>query len=176
MAEKEMAESTGDPSVRDLAAGKDEAFAALYDKYGAALFRAARGMAKSAADAEDLVQDVFVSLVRARASLARVENLRAYLFASLRRAAAAGTERRRAERNALEKAFAHDSEPRASESDDRLEHALAALPTEQREVIALKTETGLTFAEVGAALEISPDTAASRYRYALEKLRDLLGA
>ena len=46
---------------------------------------------------------------------------------------------------------------------------------DQREVIALKVDGGLTFAEVAACLGVSPNTAASRYRYALEKLRAALG-
>ena len=56
------------------------------------------------------------------------------------------------------------------EGEPALERALAWLPAEQREVLALKVEGGLTFAEIGAALAISPHTAASRYRYALERL------
>ena len=47
-------------------------------------------------------------------------------------------------------------------------------PTEQREVIVLKVDAGLTFAELAAVLGISANTAASRYRYALEKLRTAL--
>jgi RNA polymerase sigma-70 factor (ECF subfamily) len=61
------------------------------------------------------------------------------------------------------------------EGDPSLERALDRLPVEQREVVALKLEGRLTFEEIGAALAISPNTAASRYRYALERLRDALG-
>jgi RNA polymerase sigma-70 factor (ECF subfamily) len=57
----------------------------------------------------------------------------------------------------------------------RIERALAALPLEQREVIALKVDAGLTFAEIAEVTGVSPNTAASRYRYALEKLREHLG-
>jgi RNA polymerase sigma-70 factor (ECF subfamily) len=45
------------------------------------------------------------------------------------------------------------------------------LPPKQREVIAMKIDGELTFAEIGAVLGVSANTAASRYRYALEKLR-----
>ena len=54
---------------------------------------------------------------------------------------------------------------------DRLLRALGALPVEQREVISLKIDGELTFAQIAKVLEVSPHTAASRYRYALEKLR-----
>ena len=63
-----------------------------------------------------------------------------------------------------------------SKHDDafELENALRSLPPEQREIIALKIEGGLTFGEIATLLSISPNTAASRYRYALEKLRSTL--
>jgi DNA-directed RNA polymerase specialized sigma24 family protein len=57
---------------------------------------------------------------------------------------------------------------------DRLTRALESLPPDQREVIALKIEGELTFAQIAAVLGISPNTAASRYRYALERLRGKL--
>ncbi len=49
--------------------------------------------------------------------------------------------------------------------------ALEALPAEQKAVLVLKVWEGLTFAEIAEVLDISANTAASRYRYALDKLR-----
>ena len=51
---------------------------------------------------------------------------------------------------------------------------LAALSQEQREVIVLKIWHDETFEAIGSLLDISPNTAAGRYRYGLRKLRDLL--
>ena len=68
-----MAEPPGDPLLAGLAAGRDEAFAALYARDGAALFRVAVALLGCRADAEDAVQEVFVGLAQARASLAAVE-------------------------------------------------------------------------------------------------------
>jgi RNA polymerase sigma-70 factor (ECF subfamily) len=167
----------GDPLVEGLAAGREEAFAALYDRFGPGLYGAARLILRSGPDAEDAVQDVFVGLVRARKELHRVENLRAYVYAALRRSAVRIASARKGERPLLA-----GTEPTAleapgldAESSARLERALLALPDEQREVVALKFEGGLTFAEIAAALGIRPNTAASRYRYALEKLRAAFG-
>ena len=105
----------------------------------------------------------------------RVTNLRAYLFASLRHGVAARAARR-------ERPFPLESvrepaiEPRTTDLEraERLDRALAALPLEQREIVAMKVEGGLTFAEVAGVLGISANTAASRYRYALIKLRAVL--
>jgi len=45
------------------------------------------------------------------------------------------------------------------------------LPHDQREVLVMKIWNELTFGEIGAALGISQNTAASRYRYALAALK-----
>ena len=52
-----------------------------------------------------------------------------------------------------------------------LQVALAALPGKFREVITLKIWGDLTFAQIGETLQISPNTAASRYRYGMDALR-----
>ena len=64
--------------------------------------------------------------------------------------------------------------PPASMIDDQLQAAVASLPAEQREVVALKFQGGLTFAEIASAMGTSLNTAASRYRYAIDKLRRLM--
>ena len=50
-------------------------------------------------------------------------------------------------------------------------HCLTQLPVEQREVIVLKIWHRYTFDEIGEVLEISPNTAAGRYRYGLQKIK-----
>jgi RNA polymerase sigma-70 factor (ECF subfamily) len=50
-------------------------------------------------------------------------------------------------------------------------NALAALPMEQREVIVLKIWHRCTFEEIAGLLDISPNTAAGRYRYGLQKIK-----
>jgi RNA polymerase sigma-70 factor (ECF subfamily) len=171
-----MKDGSPDDLLDGLVAGRERAFAALYDRCGPALFRVAAAIAGSREEAEDAVQDVFVGLVRAGERLRGVRNLRAYLFASVRRAA---VRRSRCVRPAAltaadvpDTAAWHDNGD--VETADRLERALASLPAAQREVVALHVDGGLTFDECGEALGVSPNTAASRYRYALEKLRDAL--
>ena len=63
------------------------------------------------------------------------------------------------------------------ELDDQrraIETALAALPPEQREIVHLKVYEDQTFEQIANLLAIPPNTAASRYRYAMDKLRDRL--
>lgn len=163
-----------------LAAGDREAFAALYDRLGQRLFATARTMLASTADAEDVVHDLFVELARMRQRLAAVADLDAYLFTMLRHAALRRLRRRSLAERTLDRLgrdrLAGDgfSTPAPEHTDEALAAAVAALPQEQRELIALKIDGGLTFAEIAAVLGISPNTAASRYGYALEKLRATL--
>jgi RNA polymerase sigma-70 factor (ECF subfamily) len=171
-----MGEPSGDPLLPGLAAGREEAFASLYLREGAALLRVAFALLGCRADAEDAVQEVFVGLAGSR-NLASVENLRAYLFTALRHAAAKMAARCKADRREpLPDALAApQTQGLAAEAAARLERALAALPADRREVVALKIDAELTFREIAAVLGISPNTAASRYRYALNELRDILG-
>ena len=162
--------------AESLAAGDPEAFAALYDRLALRLLGAARTITDSPADAEDVVQDLFVELARGRARLAAVADLEAYVFTMLRNAV-----RRRGRRAALDRravatiaAGRRETGAAAELPDDALAAAVAALPEAQREVVALKIDAGLTFAEIAAVTGTSLNTAASRYRYALDKLRTTL--
>lgn len=171
-------EQTRDELLPGLAAGQEEAFVELYDRFGRRLFRAAYGMLGSREDAEDVVQEVFVSMYRARESLGAVEDLAAYVFAALRHAAVRHASHVRRWRRAG--ATVRETNPGpaqgavSAETSADLEAAFGSLPPEQRQAVALKIDAGLTFAQIGAVLDISPNTAASRYRYALEKLRAAL--
>ena len=167
-----------DPLLLDLAAGKERAFEAVYDRFAGPMLRAAVAMLGRNEDAEDTVQEVFAAMVRSRERLAEVRDLRAYLFTALRRAAG-----RRATRRAEEpisstelaaEALATHNTRGDNPAVDRLGRALQALPPRQREVITLKVDGELTFAQIADMLDISINTAASRYRYALEKLRTKL--
>ena len=159
--------------IQGLTAGREEAFAALYDRYGRSLHRVAVTLLGNRQDAEDAVQDVFVNLVKSHRLLAHVQDLPAYLFTALRHAAHQIAARRRSD--SARRHVVGANLPPAQVSDpldaDGLARALAALPADQRAVIALKIDAGLTFAQISQVLDISANTAASRYRYALEKLR-----
>ncbi|MEA2711506.1 MAG: hypothetical protein QOF78_4107 [Phycisphaerales bacterium] len=98
----------------------------------------------------------------------------AYLFACVRTAAldlsrAAG---RRRHHEANGTAFERPSD--REDLREVVEAALAKLPPEQREVLVLKIWGGLTFAQIGESLALPANTAASRYRYALERLEAVL--
>ena len=70
--------------------------------------------------------------------------------------------------------FATEAEEHLSVMSSGLVSLEKQLPPEQRAVAHLKLWEGATFEEIAESLEISVNTAASRYRYALDKLRTRL--
>src|SRR5688572_13023679 len=83
-----MAEWGAEALWAEVCRGDERAFAAVYDRFGPALFRVAWSLVRSRELAEDCVQDVFVGLVRAARQRVLIDNLGGYLFASLRHRAA----------------------------------------------------------------------------------------
>ncbi len=117
-----------------------------------------------------------MALVRAGNTLGHVDNLPAYLFTALRRAATRRAVRQKREpvtsnSDPLDVISEVDLPQNENPRSERLDRALQALPDQQREVVVLRIEGELTFAEIGRVLGVSSNTVASRYRYALEKLR-----
>jgi len=151
----------------------------LYDDHAAALVLYARQWLRSVSDAEDAVQDAFVRLLK---SPRRFDDkpvpilYQAVKWAALDRLRRMDRLGKREEASvdagAYEVCFENaleDQERRA-----QLESALRGLPEEQREVLTLHIWGGLSFREIGTTLGISPNTAASRYRYALKNLSSSL--
>ena len=152
----------------------------LYDTHAAGVFHYLRGIVKNEADAKDLLQEFFIKLGRLEWPEA-VGNERAYLLRIAHHQAIDWMRRHRTRRVAEESCagetipmFARDNDPDAGEFARRAEAALGELPVEQRTIAELKLWQGLTFEEIAVAQQIPLNTAASRYRYAIDKLRTLL--
>ncbi len=154
----------------------------LYAQHGAQMFHYALTFLGAVADVEDVMQEVFLKAKAGRRKVARARSPRAYLFAMLRHEMMRFTKRkmRRAKRVAVNPTeqvefLEAPAEEGVSEEDAReVERALGRLPDEQREVVVLKVYEGLTFREIGEVMKTSMDTAASRYRYGIDRLRALL--
>jgi RNA polymerase sigma-70 factor, ECF subfamily len=133
----------------------------------------ARQWVHSAADAEDVVQDAFVKFWRRNHN---VDN-RALLYATVRSVALDLIRRdsRRARREREAYADLEQTVEPKFRTEDESQHALALaidrLPHAQREVVVMKIWNELSFAEIGQVLGVSQNTAASRYRYALNALK-----
>jgi RNA polymerase sigma-70 factor (ECF subfamily) len=153
----------------------------LYDEHAQPLFAFLLNFTRDEADTRDLLQEIFVKLAREPKLLDGVREKRAFLIRLAHNAAIdlirrRGTRERTKENFAAEaiSIFAPANDPDENVFRDELSVALGELPEEQRAVVHLKLWEGLTFEEIADALDISPNTAASRYRYALDKLRGRL--
>ncbi len=138
----------------------------LYDAHAAGLFHYFTSFTGNEADAKDLLQEFFIRLAR-QPIPPGIASMRAWLLRLAHHHAIDWLRRHTVRRRAEEEAH-------APEVERRLSAALVLLPLEQRSVAQLKLWDGLTFEEIAEVQGIPLNTAASRYRYALEKLRSEL--
>jgi RNA polymerase sigma-70 factor, ECF subfamily len=156
----------------DQAHGSVAEIELLYRQHSPALLLFALAITGERDRAQDAVHHVFLTLLE-NGKLHRASDKKAYLFGCVRNAVL--NERRRQQRDTpLDEAawFAPPDQDYAGEQN--LRRALAALPDDQRQVVVLHLWGELTFSQIGDLLGLSSNTAASRYRYALGKLRDLM--
>jgi RNA polymerase sigma-70 factor (ECF subfamily) len=142
----------------------------LYRQHGAALLLFASAISGDRGRAQDALHQVFLKAIE-NGSLGQAIHKKAYLFACVRNAVL--NDAKLQDRNiSLDIESAWFSPPeRDYAGEQNLRRALGDLPEDQREVIVLHVWGELTFSEIGELLGVSSNTAASRYRYALAKLR-----
>jgi RNA polymerase sigma factor (sigma-70 family) len=165
----------------------DPAWKAWFAQHGSRLLMFARQQTRTEADAEDVLQDAMFRLWRSgMTELGEDGNAQPSLpgaFTQIRRSAIdqarknirrANREDRALEMGEMTDIVWFDSTLEQDERAAAIETALKTLPDYYQEVITLKIWGDLTFEQIAETLDIPMNTAASRYRYALEKLRRTL--
>jgi RNA polymerase sigma-70 factor (ECF subfamily) len=176
-----------EPSDADLlrlaGRGDDRAFHALVDRYADPLFQAAMSLSRNAADAEDLVQETFVSAYRAAHGFAGRASVRTWLLTILTHHAARAWRRgrRRRETRSLDAPpggqMSDDpalaTPPQNAQVDHRLDVAtiLAELSAMHREVLIMREIWGMTYDEIARALGVPRGTVESRLSRARAQFR-----
>lgn len=147
-----------------------------YDSHGAALFRYAAVLCASRSFAEDAVQQAFTKLAALGSRIAEIESLPHYLRTAVRNESFRLLQTPRLTPLHDDAPFLEPVDAALQNEEERraVQSALAGLPAEQREIVHLKVYESQTFQEIAALLGIPANTAASRYRYAIEKLRERL--
>ena len=150
----------------------------LYDDHAQALFAFLLSLTRDETDTRDVLQEIFVKLARQPDLLRSARDERAFLIrlahnATIDLIRRRGTRSKHHEQFGAEaiELFARTSDPDEQSFRAALTETLAKLPPDQRVVVHLKLWEGLTFEQIAIALDIPLNTAASRYRYGLDKLR-----
>ncbi len=165
------------------AAGDESAFAAVYDGLASRLYGYLTRQTRDPARAEDLVQQTFLQMHRARGTFVPGADVVPWAFAIARRLMIDGF--RRGKREVLEDTNERD-EPVATEpaADDlvqaqqlatRIRRELARLPETQRVAFELVKQEGLSLAEAAAVLGTTVSAVKLRAHRAYEALRAVLG-
>lgn len=153
----------------------------IYDKYKDDLVSLAGALLMDVRLAEDVVHDVFLSFLGTAGGFRLTGSLKGYLATCVaNRARNVNKAGRRRDAALEDMPDAPCGEPLPedlaifAEQLGRLSEGLRQLPYEQREVLLLRSYSGLRFAAIAKSQGVSINTVQGRYRYAIEKLRALL--
>jgi RNA polymerase sigma-70 factor (ECF subfamily) len=159
--------------------GDVAAFEALYRRHNDALYRYLLRLCQHRATAEDIFQDVWGKIIKARESYRPTAKFTTFLYRVAHNCFVDYLRRNR--RHAQTANVEPDSQPDAGESPDmlaerslarrRLDAALQTLPDEQRDVFLLHEEAGLNLEQIASVTGSNRETVKSRLRYAVKKLR-----
>lgn len=167
--------------------GDAKAFEILYLRHKGALYRYLQRMCRNKEAVNDLFQESWSKLIASRARYEPRAQFTTFLFHIAHNCAVDYF--RRAERQHIGRtddvddlqerlpsaeSDRPDSQAAEAELQAAFAQALATLPEEQRNVFVLREETGMSLEEIGQVTGVTMETAKSRLRYALNKLRSAL--
>jgi len=161
--------------------GSDEALRRIYEKYLNCMLSVAMAFLNDAHAAEDIVHDVFVSLARSTDGFRLTGNLKRYLATCVANKARDRLRANKRHAARLEADTAPNREARppeetliCAEQARQVYAALAQIPDEQREVIALRIKAGMSLKQIAGIQDASYVAVQARYRRGIDKLRSIL--
>jgi RNA polymerase sigma-70 factor (ECF subfamily) len=167
--------------VWKLKYGSRDALRRIYEKYKNDLLALAIALLNDKSAAEDAVHDVFVSFAQFAEKLRLRRSLKSYLstcIANRARDLNRVKPQHTVQPVEAEIATADSNRPErlamSAEESRQIRYAMARLPYEQREVITLHLQGGMTFKAIAKSMDVSINTVQSRYRYGLDKLQSVL--
>jgi RNA polymerase sigma-70 factor (ECF subfamily) len=174
-----VTETSDSELMRQVRAGRTGALATLFERHHARLYRYCLRMTGDRQASEDLVQDVFMRMLRYRATFKDDSSFVPWMFGIGRNACVAHlrdtkTDRRRAaeaEPEATEESIGHD--PVADQQAELVRRALLALPVDKREVLVLSRYEYKSYEEIARALGTSAGAVKVRVHRAIKELRDV---
>jgi len=160
---------------------RTDAFATLYERHATAVYRHVYRYVRERALADDVMQETFISAWRSRHQFSSDRgDMRSWLLTIARNRAFDALRHRSRRDFALDEDYEReapectDAEVIRREQTDAITLALLALPTDQRAIIELAYDRGLSQSEIAARLQLPLGTVKSRTRLGLDKLRCVL--
>ncbi len=169
-----------------IAVGCKDAFSKLYDDFSAALFGITLGILKNHAEAEETLQDLFVSIWEKASRYDSQHGKATTWLITMARNRAIDRLRSRQRREKLHASAHHETflDPPTQDSPDspliaaeralRVREALTSLPEEMRIALELAFFHSLTQTEIAATLNVPLGTIKARIRRAMERVRLVL--
>jgi RNA polymerase sigma factor (sigma-70 family) len=165
---------------REFQAGNEQALGYVFQKNYTLLYRYGQKFGQHPEQVKDLVQELFLTLWKNRATLGPVQSIQSYLLVSFRRLLL------RSGKNQQKEAFLYDSIGQAEavfhfqsdtfegESSARVSEALNILPDQQREIIYLRFYNNLDFKEISEIMSLNYQTVRNYAHLGMQKLRKYL--
>ena len=182
--EREESQTTDADLVRAVARGDEKAYASLYDRYASILLGLLIRILHSRAEAEDVLQDVFLQVWQRAKNFDETRGRAFTWLVTLTRSRAIDRLRSLASRDRVAEESVREvpvnvasdavADAMRAEQSETISRALAELPEEQRRTISLAYFDGLTQTEIADRTGEPLGTVKTRTRAGLKKLRDLL--
>lgn len=162
--------------------GDQEALRQIYEKYEGDLLTMAAHLLGDRAEAEDVLQDIFLRFVQSLDTFSLTSSLKAYLSTCVlnrcrdrfRQVGRTRTVPLDSAQLAICAGQTPDQTAMGREELQRVNQAMAHLPADQREAVVMHLTGGMKFQAIAQVQNVSVKTVLSRYRYGLDKLRSLL--
>lgn len=167
---------------KNLAKDDASAFATIFELYKKRVFGVALNMLKSETEAEEIVQDVFLSIWLSKAKLGAVNDPEAYLFTITYNTIYAHLKKASRNQQLLKTIISHLTEIQnttdetidANETNKLINEAIQQLPPQQRMVYELSKQEGLSYDEVAERMRLSRNTVRNHLAEAMKTIRAFL--
>lgn len=167
--------------LRDAGDG-EEAFRTFYWRHRQSLYVYILSIVRHRENAEEVLQETLITFLRHARKLGSTENYRPWLLRAARSRSIDRLRKEERETRARKLRAERDLTPRVPDPADlagsglseEVVNVLVQLPVEQSEVLILRGSVELTFAQIAELTGVCENTAVSRYRYAVQKVRDTL--
>lgn len=169
-----------EPEILQLVAqGDNRAFALMIDNYGAAIYAHVLSYIKNAARAEEITQDIFMSVWNHREELPAIQNFRGYLFVLTRNRTISAFREKiikydEAEKDQLQTSLNPAGLMEYRQLSDTLQRGIDQLPAKRKEIFMMSRFDGRTYEEIANHLKISKSAVNKHIIEALVFLRTFL--